>query len=142
MLLATRALYEAMYRFDGVLAERLGVHRSDVRGLNALETGPLTPGELGHRLGLTSGAVTALVDRLLGAGLVDRTPDPNDRRRWQIALRPAAFRKLDTLFSTLGRTIEETMATGRRPSTDVLAAALSGLSDAFDEAAVVLLSVD
>lgn len=142
MLHATRALYEAMYRFDGVMADRLGVHRSDVRGLNALEAGPLTPGELGQRLGLTSGAVTALVDRLLVAGLVDRTPDPTDRRRWQIVLRPAAFWRLDTLFGALGRTIEETMKAGRRPSPEVLAAALSGLSEAFDQAAVVLSSDD
>ena len=39
-----------------------------------------SPGELGHRLGLTSGGVTALVGRLEDAGHVDRSPHPGDRR--------------------------------------------------------------
>jgi DNA-binding MarR family transcriptional regulator len=42
--------------------------------------GGLTPGELGHRLGLTSGGVTALAGRLIEAGYVQRAPHPHDRR--------------------------------------------------------------
>jgi DNA-binding MarR family transcriptional regulator len=42
--------------------------------------GGLTPGELGHRLGLTSGGVTALAGRLIEAGHVARSPHPSDRR--------------------------------------------------------------
>jgi DNA-binding MarR family transcriptional regulator len=42
--------------------------------------GGLTPGELGHRLGLTSGGVTALAGRLIDAGHVVRGPHPSDRR--------------------------------------------------------------
>ena len=38
------------------------------------------PGELGHRLGLTSGGVTALAGRLIDAGHVERAPHPRDRR--------------------------------------------------------------
>jgi DNA-binding MarR family transcriptional regulator len=42
--------------------------------------GGLTPGELGHRLGLTSGGITALAGRLIDAGYVVRTGHPRDRR--------------------------------------------------------------
>ena len=42
--------------------------------------GGLTPGELGHRLGLTSGGVTALTGRLIGAGYVRRERHPSDGR--------------------------------------------------------------
>jgi DNA-binding MarR family transcriptional regulator len=42
--------------------------------------GGLTPGELGHRLGLTSGGVTALAGRMIEAGYVARGPHPHDRR--------------------------------------------------------------
>jgi DNA-binding MarR family transcriptional regulator len=42
--------------------------------------GGLTPGELGHRLGLTSGAVTALTGRLVEAGYVCSQRHPGDGR--------------------------------------------------------------
>jgi DNA-binding MarR family transcriptional regulator len=42
--------------------------------------GALTPGELGHRLGLTSGGVTALAGRMIDAGHVARSAHPSDRR--------------------------------------------------------------
>jgi len=43
-------------------------------------TDGLTPGELGHRLGLTSGGVTALAGRLIDAGHAERAPHPHDKR--------------------------------------------------------------
>src|SRR5689334_13775567 len=55
---------------------------TDLYALNILElSGPMTPGELGTRTGLTTGPTTRLVDRLEAAGYVKRTPDPGDRRR-------------------------------------------------------------
>jgi hypothetical protein len=41
LLLETRALYEAIYRFDAIAAAELGIHLSDLRCVNALEKGPL-----------------------------------------------------------------------------------------------------
>jgi DNA-binding MarR family transcriptional regulator len=49
----------------------------------------LTPSELGRRLGLTSGGVTALVDRLLGDGCVERRPHPHDGRMRTLVLTEA-----------------------------------------------------
>lgn len=43
--------------------------------------GPATPGELANRTGLTTGAVTRMIDRLLRGGLVTRAHDERDRRR-------------------------------------------------------------
>jgi hypothetical protein len=43
--------------------------------------GPATPGWLAEKTGLTTGAVTGMIDRLERAGYVTRVPDPNDRRR-------------------------------------------------------------
>lgn len=45
---------------------------------------PLTPGELGVRLGLSSGATTGVIDRLERRGHVRRDRDPNDRRKIHI----------------------------------------------------------
>jgi MarR family transcriptional regulator, organic hydroperoxide resistance regulator len=69
--------------FHQAVADRVGLHVTDLRCLNLLaNAGPLTAGELGQRLGLgTTGAVTRMVDRLERAGYVRREADPRDRRR-------------------------------------------------------------
>jgi DNA-binding MarR family transcriptional regulator len=69
--------------FHQAVADRVGLHVTDLRCLNLLtQSGPLTAGELGQQLGLgTTGAVTRMVDRLERAGYVRRQPDPRDRRR-------------------------------------------------------------
>lgn len=59
----------------------LAVMRADSAGA------PLTPGRLGARLGLSTGATTALVDRLERAGHVRRSRESTDRRR--VSLRQA-----------------------------------------------------
>ena len=43
--------------------------------------GPLTPREVGERVGLSSGAVTRLLDRLEERGFTKRAPHPSDRRK-------------------------------------------------------------
>jgi DNA-binding MarR family transcriptional regulator len=62
-------------------ARQLGLHQVELAALEHLVLlGGLTPGELGHRLGLTSGGVTALAGRLIESGHVVRSPHPSDRR--------------------------------------------------------------
>ncbi len=59
----------------------MGLGASEMAALEHLQgAGELTPGQLGRRLSMTSGAVTALVDRLQAAGYVERVPNPLDRR--------------------------------------------------------------
>jgi len=68
--------------FHQAVADRLGLHVTDLRCLNILlEAGSVPAGEIGERTGLTTGAVTRMVDRLERAGYVRREPDPTDRRR-------------------------------------------------------------
>ncbi|KAA2254067.1 MarR family transcriptional regulator [Solihabitans fulvus] len=79
---------------DGVvlhqaIADRLGLHVTDLRCLNTLRPGDaVTAGELAERTGLTTGAVTRMIDRLLKAGYVRREHDQADRRRVIISLVP------------------------------------------------------
>ncbi|GGP91419.1 MarR family winged helix-turn-helix transcriptional regulator [Streptosporangium pseudovulgare] len=55
---------------------------TDLYALNLLELeGPMTPGVLGARAGLTTGPTTRMIDRLEEAGYVRRTPSPDDRRK-------------------------------------------------------------
>ena len=74
-------------RLNISLARAAGISHGDLHALEHLEAaGPLSPGQLGSRLGLTSGAVTALVDRLERAGWVSRSPHPRDRRSVVVGL--------------------------------------------------------
>lgn len=64
------------------VAEKVGLHPTDNECLDFLMlNGPLTAGQLSHLTGLTTGAVTAMIDRLENAGYVRRERDPDDRRR-------------------------------------------------------------
>src|SRR3954469_22820285 len=68
--------------FGQTVAIRLGLSESDVEALEMLlEGGSATAGRLAELMGLTTGAVTRMVDRLEQAGYVRRVADPGDRRR-------------------------------------------------------------
>ena len=79
-------LLQDFLRLSDQFARRLGselnVNATDYRAMeHLLRAGPLAPGELARRLGITSAAVTTSVDRLVSRGHVTREPDPADRRR-------------------------------------------------------------
>ncbi|HYW22591.1 MAG TPA: MarR family transcriptional regulator [Terriglobales bacterium] len=59
--------------------------------------GPMTVGDLGRDLGLCHSTVSGIVDRLEARGLVQRTPDPADRRCTRIANSPAVQRYVQDL---------------------------------------------
>jgi DNA-binding MarR family transcriptional regulator len=68
--------------FDDVLAMLAGMNRTDMRCLDVIgQQGPMTAGDLAAAVHLTSGAITAVLDRLEARGLVRRTRDLADRRR-------------------------------------------------------------
>jgi DNA-binding MarR family transcriptional regulator len=68
-------------RLDAIVARRLAAPPAEFKAMDHLHAaGELTPGQLADRLALTSGAVTALLDRLERLGWVTREPHPTDRR--------------------------------------------------------------
>src|SRR5687767_8685259 len=68
-------------RFDAIVARRLGAPSVEFKAMDHLqEAGELTPGQLADRLALTTGAVTAVIDRLEKLGWAKRAPHPTDRR--------------------------------------------------------------
>ncbi|HXY71333.1 MAG TPA: MarR family transcriptional regulator [Actinomycetota bacterium] len=80
----------------------LGINRSDARCLDIVERhGRITAGDLAAESGLTTGAVTALLDRLERGGAVRRVPDPGDRRRVLVELTPAAQRTSNELYGPM-----------------------------------------
>jgi DNA-binding MarR family transcriptional regulator len=94
---AVRAGQTADDVFDDAAVEFLGVSRSDGRCLDIVDRlGKCTAGRLAAESGLTTGAVTALVDRMEGAGYLTRTRDTGDRRKvWiEITDRTRRFNQL------------------------------------------------
>ncbi|MEM7689384.1 MAG: MarR family transcriptional regulator [Pseudomonadota bacterium] len=78
---AIRSLQTALEQHDAAVSASCALGRSDWRCLDWLvEEGPRSPRTIRRRLGLTSGSVTALLDRLERRGLIVRRADPVDRR--------------------------------------------------------------
>src|SRR3974390_2894010 len=78
--------------FDERVAKKLKLGRTDIRCLDLIgRLGPLTAGRLAEESGLTTGAVTFILDRLTGGR------DPEDRRRVWVEIVPEAQQRLQGL---------------------------------------------
>jgi DNA-binding MarR family transcriptional regulator len=79
---ASRALSANMVMFHQKIASLMGLNATEHKCADILSrSGPVTAGQLAQLTGLTTGAITGIVDRLEKAGFVRRANDPNDRRR-------------------------------------------------------------
>ncbi|HTS54194.1 MAG TPA: MarR family transcriptional regulator [Burkholderiales bacterium] len=112
-----RRLSTATIVFHETVAERLGLHTTDHKCLGiAQEAGPITAGELASRTGLTTGAITGVIDRLESRGFVRREADPVDRRKVVV------------------RVVAERVEREVRPLFESLAGAVTALAKTYDEA--------
>lgn len=97
-----RASQTATDILDEAFCDFLGINRTDGRCLDVVDRrGEVTAGELAHEVGLTTGAVTAMVDRLAAANLLQRKSDPDDRRKVLIELTPEAQKLADDIYGEM-----------------------------------------
>jgi DNA-binding MarR family transcriptional regulator len=76
-----RELATAVIGFQEAVARAGGMTAAERKCAGLLaERGRMTPGELSHETGLTSGAITGIVDRLAKSGFAARIAHPTDRR--------------------------------------------------------------
>jgi len=76
-----RDIREVGSAFEAHLAEQLTVNPTDLAAMEHLiQDGPLTPTDLSRRLGVSTAAMTTIIDRLTAVGHVSRIPNPSDRR--------------------------------------------------------------
>jgi DNA-binding MarR family transcriptional regulator len=91
LLSEVRRSQNATDRFDQAVADAIGLNRTDMRCVDVLDReGPVPAGRLAQATGLTTGAITTVVDRLERAGYARRVPDLADRRRVLVELTPRA----------------------------------------------------
>ena len=85
--------------FSQTVASRAGISSSDMECLDFLNLeGRVTAGRLAEVTGLTTGAITGVVDRLEKAGLVRRERDDSDRRKVFIATVPENVAKIAKFY--------------------------------------------
>ena len=90
--------------YSQVVAERLGINSTDLECLDFIVMrGPLTAGELADATGLTTGAITGVIDRLERAGFAQRERDKDDRRKVRVRALPAVERRIFPLFQPMER---------------------------------------
>jgi DNA-binding MarR family transcriptional regulator len=84
------------------VAARVGINSTDLECLDLLHLqGGATAGELAAATGLTTGAITGVIDRLEAAGYATRERDPSDRRKVLVRPLPAAARRIAPLYEPI-----------------------------------------
>ena len=97
----------------------------------------MSPSELADILLRSSGGMTQILDRLERAGLVARTPDPDDRRKVMVALTPKGLATADAANLVYKRERERLLADLSDDEIEQLDAALGRLLDVLNEDARV-----
>ena len=84
-----RTAQNAVDEVDEAFAGLLGINRTDARCIDIVQRlGTVTAGQLAAESGLTTGAVTAVIDRMEHAGYLRRSRDDRDRRKVLVELTP------------------------------------------------------
>jgi DNA-binding MarR family transcriptional regulator len=108
----SRELSTRTVLFHAAIAEHMGLSQGDHKALDLINDAAnagatMTAGQLADATGLTTGAITGLIDRLETAKLVRRTPDPQDRRKVVIEPTHARDDELWAVFSGIGQSMTE-----------------------------------
>ncbi|UYY83596.1 MarR family transcriptional regulator (plasmid) [Arthrobacter sp. YA7-1] len=128
-----RHLIQTGEGFRNNYAKELGLGTSDLVALGYVHKhGPTPPGEMGAWMGMTSGTITALLDRIEKAGFVVRSNNPADRRSLLIRITPAGRHAMEWVYEQFDNALEDSLATIPGPPIDQLASILEHLSQALE----------
>lgn len=124
-------------RYVKLLARRADMSRAEFDALDYIEeAGELTPNQLSERLVLTSGATTALIDRLESAGYLSRSPHPTDRRSLILRLTRGSdetgARRLSSYMKMLGEAAERLSDEERTTLGGFLEAAIAAATESAE----------
>ncbi len=97
-----RALSTVQDRLDQYAMHRFGINRTDLRALDLIgQAGVISPTALAIALGMSTGATSAVLDRLESAGYASREPDPSHRRRTLVRQTPRAEKLGEAIFGPM-----------------------------------------
>lgn len=108
--------------FHSRVAELMGLSPTDEKCLDMAmrAEGPITAGRIAELSGLSTGAVTGVIDRLERAGYVRRVRDPHDRRKVLVEVTVRDEGKFSPLFAGAQETLREVLALFTPQERDVL----------------------
>jgi DNA-binding MarR family transcriptional regulator len=107
-LMAVRDYGIQLTLFRNAVNQSAGLNATDMECLRLLYLrGTANPSELARHTGLTSGATTAMLDRLEKAGLIERRPNPDDRRGTLIAPEKSGTEKVASWFESARKAQDE-----------------------------------
>lgn len=132
-----RALGEQSQRLVRAFAVQQGLHPTDASALfwvveHEQRAQPLTTGELATAVGVTPGAATGIVDRLIAQGYVRRQQDATDRRRVLLHLEAAGRDAAGLFFGRLAVHTRSLMAAYSAPQLETVMAFLRDFEAACD----------
>ncbi|HXD09418.1 MAG TPA: MarR family transcriptional regulator [Anaerolineales bacterium] len=121
-LMAVRDYGVNLTHFRNAMSEWAGLNATDMECLRLLFLkGIATPSELARHTGLTSGATTAMLDRLEKAGLIERRPNPNDRRGTLIAPAKLGAEKAASWFESARKAQDELISSYSESELELIA---------------------
>jgi DNA-binding MarR family transcriptional regulator len=113
-----------------LIAEKSGLSPTDVETLGFLEQdGPITAGRLAELSGLTTGAVTRLIDRLEAAKYVRRRDDPADRRRVVVELNRARLKEFGPFYDPMREDSTKILERYSEKELELIARLLADMND-------------
>lgn len=131
--LGLRHLIFSGEHFRQIRGRELELGPSDVIALGQLyHHGPMTPRELGQTMGMTSGTITALLDRVEKAGFLARSDNPADRRSLLINATPAGRHAMEWLYEQFDEVIRAALTGNTGFASGEVASVLELLGDALD----------
>ena len=105
-----RAILDLSKEFQTHVGRQLTVNSTDLAAMEIiLMNGAMGPTELAKRLGITTAAVTTVVDRLVALGHATRTKHPDDRRAVIVEATPASAARAMATIMPVVRAIEGTL---------------------------------
>jgi DNA-binding MarR family transcriptional regulator len=126
-LMAVRDYGIHLTLFRNAVREWAGFNATDMECLRLLFLkGIATPSELSRHTGLTSGATTALLDRLEKAGFIERRPNPDDRRGTLIVPVKSGAEKAASWFESARKAQEELISSYSEQELEII-------SDVFEQ---------
>ncbi len=98
--------------FHSKIAEKMGVSATDEKCIDLImrADGPVTAGRIAELSGLSTGAVTGVIDRLERAGFVRRVRDPHDRRKVLVEVTVGDVEKFGQLFEVARQSLIEVLS--------------------------------
>jgi len=133
-LIAVREYGVHLTLFRNAMDESQGLNATDMECLRLLFLkGIATPSELARHTGLTSGATTAMLDRLEKPGLIERRPNPDDRRGTLIAPTKSGAEKIASWFESARQAQHELISSYSEKELEIISDVFERFTKIWDQ---------